>query len=50
VLTALKWGLPSVVLLLVVSSIKNSIMAQMQADRILRELKRAELLIISQAE
>ena len=45
VLTALKWGLPSVTLLVVATVLKTSLMPQLQADRILRELKRVELLI-----
>ena len=45
VLTALKWGLPSATLMIVASILKTSLMPQMQADRILRELKRVELMI-----
>lgn len=45
VLTALKWGLPAVTLLIVATVLKTSLMPQLQADRILRELKRVELLI-----
>jgi len=47
VLMALKWGLPAVVLMLAATSLKLSLMPQMQADRVLRELKRVELLIAS---
>ena len=45
VLTALKWGLPSATLMIVATIIKTSLMPQMQADRIMRELKRVELMI-----
>ena len=45
VLTALKWGLPAATLMIVATIIKNSLMPQMQADRIMRELKRVELMI-----
>ncbi|PWV97641.1 hypothetical protein DFR52_106164 [Hoeflea marina] len=44
-LTALKWGLPSATLMIVATILKTSLMPQMQADRILRELKRVELMI-----
>lgn len=47
VLVALKWGLSSAVLLLAATTLKMSIMPQMQADRILRELKRVELMLAS---
>ncbi len=45
VLTALKWGLPAVTLLVLATILKTSLMPQIQADRILRELKRVELMI-----
>jgi len=45
VLTALKWGLPSATLMIVATILKTSLMPQMQADRIMRELKRVELMI-----
>ena len=44
-LTALKWGLPSATLMIVATILKTSLMPQMQADRIMRELKRVELMI-----
>lgn len=44
-LTALKWGLPAATLLIMAIIMKTSLMPQMQADRILRELKRVELMI-----
>lgn len=46
-LTALHWGLPAAVLMLAATTLKLSLMPQMQADRILRELKRVELMIVS---
>ncbi|MCY0147978.1 hypothetical protein OEG84_09715 [Hoeflea sp. G2-23] len=48
-LTALKWGLPSATLVIVATILKTSLMPQMQADRILRELKRVELMIAQKA-
>lgn len=47
VILALKWGLSSAVLMLAATTLKMSIMPQMQADGILRELKRVELLLTS---
>ena len=44
-LTALQWGLPSAVLIILATILKTSLMPQMQADRVLRELKRVELMI-----
>ena len=46
VLTALKWGLSGAVLLIVATQLKLSLMPQIQADRILRELKRVELMLV----
>lgn len=46
VLTALHWGLPSVVLILMAVQMKLSLMPQIQADRVLHQLKRVELLIL----
>lgn len=45
VLLALKWGLSSAVLMLAATALKLSLVPQMQADRILRELKRVELML-----
>ena len=45
ILMALKWGLSSATLMLAATTLKMSIMPQMQADRILRELKRVELML-----
>lgn len=47
-LSALHWGLPAAVLILVATILKMSLMPQMQADRVLRELKRIELMIAHQ--
>lgn len=48
-ISALKWGLSSAVLLLMAAQMKLSFMPQIQADRVLRELKRVELLILHRA-
>jgi len=45
VLVALKWGLPAAVLMLAAFVLKLSLMPQMQASRVLRELKRVELML-----
>lgn len=42
---ALKWGLSAAVLVLTATILKLSLMPQMQADRIMREIKRLELMI-----
>lgn len=47
VLSAIKWGIPSATLIIVAAALKFSLMPQMQADRIIREVKRVELLIAS---
>ncbi len=44
-LLALKWGISASFLLLAGLSMKLSIMPQMQADRVIRELKRVELML-----
>jgi uncharacterized protein DUF6768 len=46
-LLALKWGLSATVLLLAATALKMSLMPQLQADRILRQLKRVELMLAS---
>ena len=46
VLMALKWGLTSAVLIIVAAQLKLSLMPQIQANRIIRELKRVELMIM----
>lgn len=48
VLDALRWGLPASVLVILATIFKASLMPQLQADRILRELKRVELMIVHQ--
>jgi len=45
VLVALRWGLPSAVLLLMSLMIKLALWPTIQTDRVLRELKRMELLM-----
>ncbi|MEM8663613.1 MAG: DUF6768 family protein, partial [Pseudomonadota bacterium] len=45
-LSALKWGLPAAVLVILATIMKTSLMPQLQAARILRELKRVELMIV----
>ena len=46
VLAALRWGLPSAVLLLMSLIIKLSLWPTLQANRVLRELKRLELQVL----
>ena len=48
-LLALKWGMSAGVILLMAAQLKLSFMPQLQANRILRELKRVELLILHRA-
>lgn len=45
VMTALRWGLPSAVLLLMSLMIKLALWPALQANRVIRELKRIELQI-----
>lgn len=47
-LPALKWGLSGAVMMLMGIILKMSLVPQMQADRILRELKRLELIVAKQ--
>lgn len=42
-LSALHWGLPSAVLLLMALIIKTAMMPELQANRLMRELKRLQL-------
>ena len=42
-LVALKWGLPAVTLALVATQLKMSVMAQLQADRVIAALRQHEL-------
>ena len=46
VVPALKWGLTGAVLIVLATQLKMALMPQMQADRLLRELKRLELLLV----
>lgn len=48
VLAALQWGLPSAVLLLMALIIKMGLMPEIQANRLIREVKRLELQIALQ--
>ena len=50
VLPALKWGLSTAVLLIVATQLKLSLMPQMQADRVIREVKRVELMLVRNAD
>lgn len=43
VMSALHWGLPSVTLLLMAGTVKMGLMPTIEANRIIRELKRIEL-------
>jgi len=43
VLLALKWGLSAAVLAVLATQLKMALMPQMQADRVLRALRRVEL-------
>lgn len=45
-LSALKWGLSAAVLALLATQIKLSLVPQMQANRVLRALRRVELMIL----
>jgi hypothetical protein len=45
VLGALKWGLSGTVLWIMATNLKLSLVPQMQADRVIRELKRVELML-----
>ena len=45
VLSAVKWGISGTVLLLVAAMMKMSLMPVLQADRVIREVKRIELLL-----
>lgn len=48
VLPALKWGLSATTLLVLATQIKLSLTPQMQADRVIREVKRVELMLARQ--
>lgn len=49
-LPAVKNGIGSAVLLLMATQLKTSLMPQIQADRVIREVKRLQLLIASHQE
>ncbi len=49
VLLAIKWGVVAATLLLTAINLKLSIWPQMQADRVLRELKRVELMLLNRS-
>ncbi|WP_153769713.1 DUF6768 family protein [Labrenzia sp. CE80] len=49
-LSAVKWGISSAVLILCAINLKLSLAPQMQADRILRELKRMELMMLNRKD
>lgn len=46
-LPAIKWGISASVLILAATNLKLSLAPQMQADRVLRELKRVELMLLN---
>lgn len=46
VLEAVRYGIPGAVLILMATSLKLSLMPQMQADRVIREVKRLELMVL----
>jgi len=46
-LSAIKWGIPFAILILMATQFKLSLSSQMHADRVIREVKRLELLIVS---
>lgn len=47
VLPAVKWGISCAILALMATQLKLSLTPQMQADRVIREVKRVELLLAS---
>lgn len=49
-LTALRWGLPSVVLLVMSLMIKLAMWPAIHTDRVLREIKRMELLMVQRSK
>ncbi|MFV2038102.1 MAG: DUF6768 family protein [Paracoccaceae bacterium] len=50
VVAALKWGISGAVLMLTAFSMKMSLMIPMQTNRVIRELKRVELMLAVRAE
>ena len=49
VLVAVKWGISAAVVMLAGFNLKLSLMPQLQADRIMRELKRVELMLAARS-
>ena len=49
-LSALKWGLSSATLLLMAGTLKFTLTPVMQANRIIRELKRVELMLVRKGD
>ena len=49
-LMAVKWGISWAVMMIMATSLKLSLMPQMQADRVIRQLKRVELMLARRAE
>lgn len=47
VISALKWGISGAVLWIMAINVKLSLMPKMQADRVIRELRRVELMLVS---
>ncbi|WP_298297525.1 DUF6768 family protein [uncultured Litoreibacter sp.] len=50
VLAAVKWGISSAVLMIMAVQLKLSLAPQMQADRVIREVKRLELLLVNTSD
>jgi hypothetical protein len=50
VLLAVKWGISGSAMMIMATVLKMSLMPQMQADRVIRELKRVELMLVRRAE
>ncbi|MEM1134078.1 MAG: DUF6768 family protein [Pseudomonadota bacterium] len=48
--TQLRWGLPAVTLAILAAVLKMSLMPVMQSNRILREMRRLELLLVQQRQ
>lgn len=49
VVPTVKWGISGAVLILMATQLKLSLAPQMQADRVIREVKRVELLIATKS-
>lgn len=50
VLSAVKWGISGATLMIIAISLKLSLAPQMHADRVIREIKRLELLLLSRGQ